>query len=153
MKEKDILRLEQLDEQLRPLRALLAAPPAPRTGWIRTLREALGMTSAQLAKRSGKKAPQTIEDIQNSEITGAIKIKTLQQLAGAMGCRFVYALIPEKPLEEMRRDQARRVAQRKIRSISHSMELEAQGVTQGRLQREMDRMVHRLLNEPKKLWE
>src|SRR5260221_10541553 len=127
MKDKDLLRLHQLEETLKPYRKVAAAP-IPHGGWIRAVREALGMTNVQLARRLDK-APQTIEDIQKSEVNGTVQLKTLRELAEAMGCRLVYAVVPRKPLLQVRRDRAREKALRSLRAISHSMKLEDQGVS------------------------
>lgn len=153
MKEKDILRIEQFEETTAPLRPLLFLS-VPHGGWIRATREALGMTGAQLARRVGKKASQTIEDIQESEADKTIKISTLDQLARAMGCRLVYALVPEKPLQDLRRDQARLKAQRRITRMAHTMKLEEQSVGAEREARELDRLIERLLSDsPRMLWD
>ena len=153
MKENDILRLEQLEETIRPFRAVMDTQK-PRGGWVRTMREALGMTNVQLAKRLGRKAPQTIEDMQEYEVTETIKLRTLRELANALGCRLVYALVPAKPLDEMRRDQARRVAARLLKAASHSMRMEDQGVSATEEERELERQIRRLLSgNPKKLWD
>ena len=152
MKDKDLLRLRQLEETLKPFRRLVMASP-PHGGWIRAIREALGMTNVQLASRA-EKEPQTIEDIQNSEANGTIKLKTLRELAEALGCQIVYAVVPLKPLTEMQRDRAREIARGRLRSISHSMKLEDQGVTPKEEARQLEMLTQRLLaGNPKKLWE
>ena len=153
MKDKDFLRIEHLEESTAPLRPLLSLP-TPTGGWVRATREALGMSAAQLAARAGRKASQSIEDVQASEVDKSIKLKTLDDLARAMGCRLVYALVPEKPLQEIRREQARQKAQRKIGRTAHSMRLEDQGVGPNRENKELEREITRLLmGHPRKLWD
>jgi predicted acyl esterase len=56
------LKLRQLNDSLRALKPLAGAS-RPRTGWIRAIREALGMTSAQLASRVGV-ARQSLDDLE-----------------------------------------------------------------------------------------
>jgi predicted DNA-binding mobile mystery protein A len=112
------------------------------------------MTGAQLARRSGKRASQSIEDIQRSEIDKTIKLTTLEQLGQALGCRLVYALVPEKPLEELLRDRARLKAQRKVGRVSHSMKLEEQGIGPMEEIRALEMLTEKLLRgDPKKLWD
>lgn len=112
------------------------------------------MTNVQLARRLGRKAPQTIEDMQEYEVTETIKLRTLRELADALGCRLVYALVPTKSFDEMRRDQAQRVAARLLKTASHSMRMEDQGVSAKEEERELERQVRRLLSgNPKKLWD
>ena len=152
MKDKDLLRLEQTEEAVRRFRELIETGP-PRRGWIRAIQEALGVTNVQLARRL-KLKPQTIENMQHNEASGTIKLQTLRKLAEALGCRVVYAVIPLKPLEEMRRDRAYAIAGRQLRPVAHSMKLEAQGISDTAEQRALDRLVAELLKgNPKKLWE
>ena len=152
MKDTDLLRLQQTEEAVRRFRELIDIDP-PRRGWIRAIQEALGVTNVQLARRL-KLKPQTIEDMQHYEVSGTVKLQTLRKLAEALGCRVVYAVVPPKPLDEMRRDRAHAIASRQLRPVSHSMKLEAQGISDTEEQRALDRLVEELLNgNPKKLWE
>ena len=152
MKDKDLLRLQQTEDAVSPFRQLLKLAP-PRRGWIRAIQEALGVTNVQLARRL-KLKPQTVEDMQNYEVSGTIKLQTLRKLAEALNCQVVYAVVPLKPLDEMRRDRAYAIANRQLRPVTHSMKLEAQGISDKGEQRAFDRLVEELLNgNPKKLWE
>jgi predicted DNA-binding mobile mystery protein A len=152
MKDKDLLRLKQLEETVRAYRRLLRAE-SPHGGWLRAVREALGITNVQLARRTGR-VPQTIEDIQKSEANGTIQLNTLRELAEALGCKVVYAVVPPKPLIEILRDRAREKAGERLRSVSHSMKLEKQGVTPREESRQLEILTQRLLaGSPKKLWE
>ena len=151
MKDKDHLRLEQVDQALERFRALEAQPP--RRGWVRAIQGALGMSNRQLANRLHLK-PQTIEDMQDGEASGTIKLQTLQKLAGAMDCHLVYAVVPNKPLAQIRKDQALRVALPQLKRVAHSMNLEAQGISDAEQKLELDRLVQKLLTgNPRKLWE
>lgn len=153
MKEQDLLRLQQLEQTVQPYRKFIDAP-TPSGGWVRAIREALGMTNVQLAKRLKKRAPQTIEDMQKSEVTGTIQLQTLRKLAEALGCRVVYAVVPPKPLPEMRRDRARAVARRRLQPVSHSMKLEAQGVSPKEEEGQLELLIQKLLaGNPKQLWD
>ena len=153
MKDKDVLRLQQVEEAVRSFRKLLDAP-THSGGWVRAIREALGMTNVQLARRLKLKAPQTIEDMQTYEASGTIKLQTLRKLAEALGCRVVYAVVPPKPLDEMRRDRAHAIARRQLQHVSHSMKLEAQGVSPEEEERQLELLIQELLaGNPKKLWE
>jgi len=152
MNDKDYLRLQQIEEAIRPFRVLVDTEP-PRRGWIRAIQQALGVTNRHLAKRLRLK-PQTIEDMQEYEAKETIKLTTLRKLAQALDCRLVYAVVPNKPLEEMRLEQARNVARRQLKPVAHSMSLEAQGVSDADQKSELDRLVQKLLaGNPRKLWE
>lgn len=153
MRDLDLLRIQQFEDGLKPFRQALDVP-IPQRGWIRALRETLGMTTAQLARRLGKTAPQSIADIQDSEAAGTIKLNTLRDAAEAMGCRLVYALVPVRPIEEMRRQRAEEIAERELAPSSHSMRLEDQGLEATAEQRARERLVERLLRgRPQRLWD
>jgi predicted DNA-binding mobile mystery protein A len=100
----------------------------PVRGWTRAIRAALGMSSAQLAKRLGIAQPSVIA-LEQSEVKGTIQLATLRRVAAALDCTLVYSLVPNQPLEAMVRDRARLFARRRIEPIAHSMVLERQAVT------------------------
>lgn len=153
MKERDLLRLEQLDRALAPYRDLVSIP-RPRLGWVRAIREALKMSSPQLAKRLRIKSAQSVEDMQKNEVSGAITLKTLGKIAEALDCQLVYAFVPRKPLQDILRDRAMEIARAQLARVSHSMKLEEQGVSQESEKSALNRRVDKLLSgNPKKLWE
>ncbi len=119
------LRRQQLDRQL----ATATTLAIPRTGWIRELREALGMSARQLAERVGVGQP-TVARLEKSEAAGTIEIKTLRKVAEGMNCRLVYAFVPvDGSLEDTLRKQATQTAEKLLSRVEHSMALEAQGAT------------------------
>lgn len=139
----------QLDRRFRAFRGV-AGQPRPPKGWIRALRNALGMTSAQLASRLGVAQPSVIE-LEQSEAEKRITLQTLERAAEALGCRLVYVLIPQKPLEETLNERARVVAAKKMASVEHTMRLEDQAVRdKGETER---KLVNTLLAKPGRLWD
>ena len=153
MRDKDLLRLEQLDRALVPYRNLIGLA-RPKLGWVRAIREALGMSSPQLAKRLRIKAAQSVEDMQKDEASGAITLQTLKRIADALNCELVYALVPRKSLHDTLRDQATEISRSQLARVSHSMELEEQGVSSQSELSALNRRVDRLLaGNPKKLWD
>ena len=145
--------MQQLEAPPRPFRQTLDLA-TPQSGWIRAIREALGMTGTQLARRLGRKASQSVADIQESETLGTIKQNTLREAAEAMGCRLVYAIVPIKPIDELRRVRALEVARRTLGPAAHSMRLEEQGLEPTEEQRAQDRLVEGLLRtSPRRLWD
>lgn len=102
----------------------LARPPR---GWIKAIREALGMSTAQLGRLLDVSQPSVVL-LEQSEALGTIKLETLQRAATAMNCQLVYALVPNAPLETMVRERARLIAKRHMGSVEHTMRLENQGV-------------------------
>lgn len=116
-------RLDKKFEALRPLDRF-AMPPK---GWIRAIRDAIGMTGAQLGRRVGN-SPQGIVGLERSEAAGTIQLNTLRRAAEAMECVLVYAIIPKTSLGDMVNSRAREIARRALQRVSHSMALEDQQV-------------------------
>lgn len=125
---KRMIARQHLDQRLSAFRPRnrLTAPPK---GWIRAIRDALGMTSNQLGIRLGMR-PQSVGDLENSEVRGTIQLKTLRKVADALDCTLVYALVPNSSLENTVKTRAREIASRESARAGHSMDLEAQGLSQ-----------------------
>ncbi|MCZ7859127.1 mobile mystery protein A [Agrobacterium salinitolerans] len=115
----------RLDERLRALQPIDRFKTPPK-GWVRALRDALGMTGAQLGARIGVR-PQTVEAIEKSEAAGTIQLNTLRRAAEALDCTLVYALVPNSSLEAAVEARARKIATRELQRVAHTMRLEAQG--------------------------
>jgi predicted DNA-binding mobile mystery protein A len=146
------LKLKHVEDMVQPFRRFPRVSP-PRGGWLRAIREALGMSAQQLGARL-RVARQTVENLERSEAGGKITLDSLNKAAAALGCRVVYALVPEKPLEQIRLDRAREIAERLMKSASHSMSLEAQSVSEKERRRQVERMIETLVEgRPKKLWD
>lgn len=114
-----------LDRVLTPYRK--AATRRPPKGWIRAIRDALGMTAEQLADRMHITQP-SVQRLEISEAEDTIQLKTLKRAAEALGCELVYALVPRQTLGETYDLAARKVALRELDRIGHSMALEDQAV-------------------------
>ncbi len=99
----------------------------PPKGWVRAIRDAIGMTGGQLGRRLGMTA-QAVVSLERSEASGKIQLNTLRRAAEAMDCVLVYALVPNTSLTEMVDRRARELALRALRRVSHSMALEDQQV-------------------------
>ena len=108
------------------------------------------MTTAQLASRLGVKQPSVVA-IEQSEAKGTIELSTLRRVAEALDCTLVYALIPNKPLETIVRDRARRFAQRRLGPIEHSMLLEDQAVKSEAFETKVDEIVRD--TNPRLFWD
>jgi predicted DNA-binding mobile mystery protein A len=122
----------------------------PVRGWIKAIREALGMTAEQLAKRLGVKQPSVVA-LEQSEAKGTIELATLRRVAEALDCTLVYALVPNKPLEQTVRERARLFARRRLEPIAHSMALEDQKVQR----KETEALIDEILREtnPRRFWD
>ena len=115
----------RLDERTESLRVHSAALAVPRGGWLRAVREALGMSSRDLAARMGL-AESTVLRLEVSEQADTAQLSSLRRAADALGCDLVYALVPRRPLEHLVYEQARRQAVNFLAPIQHTMLLEGQ---------------------------
>ena len=139
----------QLDERFRELGSAKRYTP-PVRGWIKALREALGMSTAQLAKRLGIRQPSLVA-LEQSEAKGTIELATLRRVAEALDCTLIYALLPNKPLETTLRDRARAFARRRRAPVEHSMLLEDQKVTAKDAEARLDELVRE--TNPRMFWD
>jgi len=150
-KYKQIAR-RQLDATLTKLSEVRNVQP-PAKGWIRAVRDALGMSGKQLAGRLRVSQPRVFK-LEQDEPSGALTLKTMRQVAEALDCVFVYALVPRSSLEETVRTQARAVATERLQRVSHTMLLEAQELSTKEQQASLDNAIEELVREtPKDLWD
>ena len=149
---KSNLTRMQLTDALRTFPSPESAMP-PRGGWVRAIREALGMTQAQLGDRV-QVSRQSVQDLEKAEAERRITLDSLDRLARAMGCRVVYALVPENgSLDDLRTRRADALAEALLKSTDHSMKLEAQGVSTIERERQRKVLAQALLRDsPRKLW-
>jgi predicted DNA-binding mobile mystery protein A len=138
-----------LDERFEELGAVTRYSP-PVRGWIKAVREALGMTAEQLGKRLGVKQPSVVA-LEQSEVRGTIELATLRRVAEALDCTLVYALIPNKPLEAMVRARARAFLRARRGPVEHSMLLEDQGVKGKDAEARLDEIVRE--TSPRLFWD
>ena len=142
----------QLDKRLNYLRETETFV-RPSRGWIKAIREALGMTTTQLAQRLGVVQSRAVA-IEQAEANGKITLNSLEKAAHAMDCRLVYSLVPRKQLDELVRERAERLARKRMESTRHSMALEAQGVEAADEQEQLKRMIDRMLEKAgSEIWE
>jgi len=137
------LARKHLERRLAPLRGRqdLMRPPH---GWLRAIRDALGMTTRQLAQRMGK-VQSAIVDLEKSEARETVSLAKLREAAAAMDCTLVYALVPNRPIDEILRARAEEMAELQLARASHTMALENQGLDQPALADERERLVDELL--------
>jgi predicted DNA-binding mobile mystery protein A len=115
-----------LDARFQRVRPLAAEPP-PHRGWIRAIRDALGMSSTELAVRMGV-SQSTVPDLEHSEVHGTVKLETLRRAADALDCELFYVLVPRTTLDEAVATQARRKAIHHLGRVAHHSRLEDQAV-------------------------
>ncbi len=148
---KNKLIREQLDASLQALLPLRGASP-PLKGWIRAIRDALGMSARQLAGRLGV-AQQSVARIEKDELSGSVTIKTMRRVAAGLECEFVCGYVPRSSLESTLHKQAEKVAVKRLAKASQTMNLEDQGLSTRDNNKVLSEMVDELIDSlPSDLW-
>ena len=125
----------------------------PPRGWIKAIREALGLTTRQFAKRLGLSQPRAVE-IEQAELGGALTLDSLRRAAEALDCRLVYAVVPNEPLEVMAEKRALIKARQRLNKVGHSMALENQAVEMADEEEQLKQLAQKLLTQTGSiLWE
>jgi predicted DNA-binding mobile mystery protein A len=146
--DSQALARKHLDKQFEGI-SLTTRPPK---GWLRAIRDALGLTSRQLASRMGK-THTTITALEKGEVAGTTTLNSLRDAAEAMNCTLVYAIVPNQSLEEMVRAQSRKVAEAQLGRVNHTMRLENQAIARSDLTDQINRLAEDLNRDGSRLWE
>jgi predicted DNA-binding mobile mystery protein A len=146
------LRLRQVDESIKHWQGLLNQTP-PKGGWVKSIRQALGMSTSQLGRRMGL-SRQGVTDLEKREVRRVVTLAALMKAAEAMNAELVYAIVPRKSLAEAVRDQARTTADRQLKRVAHSMRLEAQHVSSDEYAKQLGEAQEKLLrNWSRHIWD
>ena len=119
------LARQRLDQRLQRVRDAAAQFSPPPAGWLRAVREALGMSLQDLGDRLGMTRTSAMR-LEQSEKRGTIQLDSLRRMADALDCDVVYGLVPRRGLEATYADQQLVSARNLNRTIARHMELEAQ---------------------------
>jgi len=150
MNRKKLIR-KQLDASLQHFSPLLDVTVPPK-GWIRAIRDALGMTAKQLANRLGV-AQQAVARIEKEELAGSVTIKTMRRIAECLDCVFVYGFVPRTSLEDTVTRQAKQVALMRLARASQTMSLENQALSRRENEEALTDLVDELTRTlPSTLW-
>jgi len=121
-------------------------------GWIKVMRQALGMSGAQLGRRM-EVTRGLVSNTEKAEIEGRVTIKKMQEFADAMDCEFVYCMIPRSEIETTLKERAREKARAIVDRTNTHMALEDQALSREQKEMELDRMTDNILkNELADLW-
>lgn len=104
------LARRQLDKELKYYR-WAAREKNPTQGLLKAVRNALGVPTAEILERLDVN-PSVLFRLEQSESRGTISLNRLHQVAAAMDCKLIYAIVPRngKTLEELaeKREAGRR---------------------------------------------
>jgi predicted DNA-binding mobile mystery protein A len=145
--DKKLVR-EQVDKRLSLLKDF-ASSATPQPGWIKTIREALGLSAYQLGRCAGMDQSR-VSRLENAEKAGNLKLSSLQKIAKGLRMRFVYGFVPEGTLEEMVQAQAKAIALKRMKRLSSTMRLEKQGLGEEEQKKALKDMIEQILMEPPK---
>jgi predicted DNA-binding mobile mystery protein A len=138
------MRLHQLDRSLAPFRS---AQPRPARGWLRAIREAMGISARELAQITGTSRQLPLQ-LEKAEADDTITLKSLRKLAAALDCELVYALVPRQgTMQGLLESRARAQATQRVLQVEHSMALEDQA--SGNLEEAIEAETRRLLQQGK----
>lgn len=146
-----VLRREQLDAHLKEI-ALICSLSRPPQGWIKTIREALGMSMRQLAGRVGL-TKSAIAAFEHREADGRVTLESLSKLAEGLESELVYFVVPKQTLEETMRHRALELAERLAQTVDETMELEMQRTSAEQRERLVQSLADQLLQTEAKLWD
>jgi predicted DNA-binding mobile mystery protein A len=143
---------QQLDDRLKSLKNL-AETGMPEQGWIKSIREALGMSSRQLGKKAGIDQSR-ISRLENAEKAGELKLSSLQKIAKGLNMKLVYGFVPEDSLEQLLRTHARKIALKRMKRLNETMRLEKQALSSESQEKALNNMIDKILIEqPKDFWD
>ena len=149
----DKLQFQQLNEKMDQLTGLqhVIVPPI---GWIRAIRNGIGMSMEQLGRKLSI-TKQGVMDIEKREMEGAITIKAMQEIAKAMDTKFVYGFVPNTgSLEQMIETRALEIAKTIVQRTSTTMKLEDQVNSKERIEKAIKERATEIINKtPKILWD
>ncbi len=126
----------------------------PPTGWIKAIRNALGMSMQQLGNKLSI-TKQSIQEFEQREYDGSITLKSLKEVAKAMDMHLVYGFVPiDGSLHALINRKAKDLAGQIVLRTSNTMQLEGQQNSTKRIKNAIQERAHTIKNEiPKILWD
>ncbi len=147
------LQIQQLNSKMQVV-ATMKKIVSPPTGWIKSVRTALGMSLQQLGNKISI-TKQSIQDIERREKEGAITLKTLRDVANALDMELVYGFLPrDGSLNAMIEKRANELAKKIVIRTANTMKLEDQANSKKRIEKAIGERTAEIVNEmPKILWD
>lgn len=121
-----VLQIRALDKKTSDLKSAKNIVPQS-SGWIKTVREAIGMTVSQLATRLGVTQPRITKMESNED---NLKLSTMKKAAEAMDCEFVYYFKPKTTFQNLVDEQAQKKAAEVLKTVNMNMALENQEIAE-----------------------
>lgn len=118
----------------------------PQSGWIKAIRGALGLNTRQLADFLGVDHSAVLR-LEEREAKGKVTLDLISKVAQAMSCKLIYAIVPEKPYEDLESildERTIKLARELTRNVEHSMRLEQQGTDAEHTRKHAERLAYDL---------
>jgi predicted DNA-binding mobile mystery protein A len=110
------------------------------------------LTTKQFAKRLGVSQPRVVA-LEKGEAEETVTLASLRRAAEALDCRLVYTFVPDRPLVDILRARAERMADVQMARLNHTMTLENQALTLDDQRRRREDLIGELLRgSPSRLW-
>lgn len=135
--------LKQIDRRIEAIRSSKDKTHV-REGWIKYMRQALGLTMQELAQRVGLPAS-NIAQAEKREVEGKITLDLLNRMAHAMDCEVVYSIVPKTDIHTFIRTKALEKARAVLTDADLHMALEDQKVTGARDER-IERLAQKFID-------
>jgi len=146
------IALEQYKKIVNRAANRVAGLTVPSEGWIVTVRKALRMSASDLAVRMNVTRA-NIASMERSEVDGGVTLKRMERAADALGCRFVYAIVPDAEVDEILAARAKQKARQLVEQADQHMSLEGQRLSQEQLDFEIERVASEILAKiPRDFW-
>lgn len=146
----ELLTVKQLDKKLGALRPYFNL--IPNRGWIFYIRNALSISTGNLAKLMGRKQPSVVA-MEQREADKSITLETLEKAANAVGCDVFYAFVPKDSFEKFVDSKRRELVNRIITETNLTMSLEEQGLSKKEIAEQTNLLMDDMRIKPlKKLW-
>lgn len=150
---KKSLQLQQINNKMFKF-ALLTQVAVPPVGWIKAIRQAVGMSMQQLGNKLSV-SRQAVMDIERREQDGSITIKSLREVARVMDMQLVYGFVPnDGSLDALIEKRAKELATRIVLRTANTMKLEDQANSLERIREAIAERTNAIKNEmPGILWD
>lgn len=152
MKTKQLL-IQQLERKMDFLSGF-SSSLIPPSGWINSIRKALGVSAQQLANKLNV-SRQGVIDMEKREAEGAITLKSLKEIAHKFDMELVYGFVPKTgSLDLYIETKARELAEKIVNRTSNSMKLEDQEISGQQIQKAIEERTEEFRKTlPKALWD
>jgi predicted DNA-binding mobile mystery protein A len=116
--------LEGLQQKVEALTAARRLATKPARGWLRAVREAIGLTQSDVAAKMAVKR-QSYAQFEIAEELDSISIASMRRAAGAMDCELVCFIVPRESVARSYAElaQIHDTAARHLKATEHSMSL------------------------------